>query len=391
MNPTNIASAEKAARVDFIDWLRVITTLCVFIFHSARFFDSFGDWHVKNATFWIGGNIIVGFMSLWIMPMFMILAGASTYYSLRSRSAGQYTRERVLRLLVPFLFGLLIIVVPQNYYEMLYHGKSPSTDLWNFYCNYVRFLPFRFAHFGFYHLWFLAVLFVFSLICLPFFLGRSQKSKSLLSVLTSKINSPWKLIPLLILPLALADILVYPDTFWGNRNSFGGWCLVAHLLFFISGYVVFSNPNLGGWMGRLGRFAIIGAIVALIALKPLLGQLFDWKTHYGSVGYAAAQTALALLSWCLLIGFITLAYRFLDFKNRFLAYASQAVLPFYILHQTVIITVGYYVVRWKLNPALKYQIILPISFGLIIAIYDLLVRRMTILRFLLGMRAFHKA
>jgi surface polysaccharide O-acyltransferase-like enzyme len=249
---------------------------------------------------------------------------------LRSRSAGQYTRERVLRLLVPFLFGVLIIVAPENYYEMLYHGKSPSTNLWNFYCHYVHFLPIRFAHFGSYHLWFLAVLFIFSLICPPFLVGWSQKRKS--------------------------------------------------LLFFISGYVIFSNPNLGGWVGRLGQFAITGPMVALIALKPLLEQLFDRKTHYGSVGYAAAQTAQALLSLCLLIGFITLAYRFLDFKNRFLAYANQAVLPFYILHQTVIITVGYYVVRWKLNPALKYLTILPISFGLIITIYDLLTRRINIPR-----------
>jgi surface polysaccharide O-acyltransferase-like enzyme len=103
---------DKPARVDFIDWLRVITTLCVFVFHCARFFDTFSGWHVKNAVSWIGGDIIVGFMSQWIMPMFMVLAGASTYYSLKSRKASQFARERVLRLLVPFLFGVLTIVVP---------------------------------------------------------------------------------------------------------------------------------------------------------------------------------------------------------------------------------------------------------------------------------------
>ena len=64
-----------------------------------------------------------------------------------------------------------------------------------------------------------------------------------------------------------------------------------------------------------------------------------------------------------------------NFKNKFLAYAREAVLPFYILHQTVIITVGFYVIRWKLSPAVKYLITVPVSFILIIALYDLLIRR----------------
>lgn len=390
MQLLNDSSPYKPARVDFIDWLRVITTFCVFIFHSARFFDTFSDWHVKNATSWIGGNIIVGFMSLWIMPMFMILAGASTYYSLQSRSAGQYIRERVLRLLVPFLFGVLVIVEPQSYYEMLYHGNLPCANLLNCYPRYLLTLPVRFTHFSFYHLWFLAVLFIFSLVGLPLFLNWSKKEKSPLSSLALSIHNPWKLMALLILPLALIDILLYPGTFWGNRDHFGGWCLIAHLLFFICGYLIFANPGLAGMLGRLGWFLIIFGLGSAIALRPLLGHLFDWKSHFGSTGYAAAQIFQALLSWCLLIGILNLGRRFFNYKNRFLSYASEAVLPFYILHQTVIIVVGYYVVQWRMPPALKYLIIVPISFSLIIGLYELPIKRINILRFLLGMRPLQK-
>ena len=232
---------EKPARVDYIDWLRVITTLSVFIFHSARFFDSFSDWHVKNSVSWIGGDIIVAFMSRWIMPMFMVLAGASTYYSLRSRSATRYARERVLRLLVPFLFGVLFIIMPQAYYELAYRNKLPCTNLWDCYVLFILNLPQRFADFSFYHLWFLIVLFVFSLICLPLFMDLFKKGKGLLAMLADQINSPWKLMPLLILPLALADIFIYPGTFWGSRDA-GGWSYVDHFLFFITGYVLFAIP-----------------------------------------------------------------------------------------------------------------------------------------------------
>jgi glucan biosynthesis protein C len=382
-------SANKPARVVYIDWLRVVTTFCVIIFHSARFFDSFTDWHVKNAASWIGGNIIVGFMSQWIMPMFMVLAGASTFYSLQSRSVGQYVRERVLRLLVPFFFGVLVIIVPQAYYELLYRGKLPCTHLLDGSSLYILTLPERFIHFSFYHLWFLAVLFIFSLICLPLFVDLFRKGDSPLSVLISNIHSPWKLIALLVLPLALVDVFVYPGTFWGSRD-FGGWSLVAHLLFFISGYIIFANPGIIGQIRNLSGFARIGAVGSAIALIPLIRFLLDWKGNLGSAGYVAAQVAQAMLSWCLLIGFINLGRRFLDFKIKFLAYASEAVLPFYILHQTVIIVVGYYVVQWELNPALKYLVIALISFSLIITMYDLLIKRINILRFLFGMRTIHK-
>lgn len=391
MGPSDEISTSKAARVDYVDWLRVVTTLCVFVFHSARFFDIFSDWHVKNGTPWKGGSIIVAFMSLWIMPMFMVLAGASTYYSLQSRSAWQYIRERVVRLLVPFLFGVLVIVAPQRYYELLYHGRLSGAGFLECYFSYLFDLPRRFAHFGFYHLWFLALLFIFSLVCLPLFMRRSGKGASPLAALASRINSLWRLMPLLVLALGLIDILVYPGTFWGNRDSFGGWSVVAHLSFFISGYLIFASPGMAQQMGKLRWFAGIGIVVSAIALGPLVHQLLDWRHYFGSAGYVTAQIAQAVLSWCLLISLINLGRRVFNFRNRFLAYASEAVLPFYILHQTVIITIGSYVVRWELNPALKYLVIVLVSFTVVMALYDLLIRRINAFRFLFGMRAIHKA
>jgi glucans biosynthesis protein C len=375
----------QLSRVDYIDWLRVITTLSVFLFHSARFFDSFNDWHVRNSTTWIGGDIIVGFMDQWIMPMFMVLAGASTYYSLKSRTAGQYARERVLRLLVPFLFGVLIIIVPQAYYELLFRNKLPCTNIIDCYILYIVNLPQRFADFSFYHLWFLAVLFIYSLICLPLFLDLFKKGKSPLAILSARIDAPWKLLLLLVLPLALINILIYPGTFWGSRD-FGGWCLIAHLLFFISGYVVFANPGVNALLRKLSWYATAGAIIAGVALIPLIGFLVDWKNTFGTAGYAVTQFMQAVLSWCLMLCIINLVRQSLNYRNRFLAYASEAVLPFYILHQTVIIVVGYYIVQLNLDPGLKYLIIAAISFSVIMAIYDLLIKRINVLRFLFGMR-----
>ena len=78
--------------------------------------------------------------------------------------------------------------------------------------------------------------------------------------------------------------------------------------------------------------------------------------------------------------------RFLNYSNKFLGYANEAVLPFYILHQPVILSIGYFVVQWTLPIIAKYFIIASTSFIAIMVLYELLVRRINVLRFLFGMR-----
>jgi hypothetical protein len=107
-------------------------------------------------------------------------------------------------------------------------------------------------------------------------------------------------------------------------------------------------------------------------------------------GYTLPGWLLALLrafnAWAWLIVICGFGSRHLNFSNRFLRYASEAVLPFYILHQTVILAIGFYVVQLDIAIWAKYLIIAAISFLAIIALYDLLVKRMNILRFLFGMK-----
>ena len=87
-----------------------------------------------------------------------------------------------------------------------------------------------------------------------------------------------------------------------------------------------------------------------------------------------------------MIGLLWLGRRFLNFNNRFLAYANEAVLPFYILHQTVIFIVGFFVIQWSSGIATKYLMITIVSFAVIMAIYEILIKRVSIVRSLFGMK-----
>jgi glucan biosynthesis protein C len=369
------------SRIYYIDWLRVLAMLGIFLFHNARFYDVFSDWHVKNAQTSIGASMLVAFMDQWIMPLFFLLAGASSYLSLSSRNTSQYIQERTFRLLVPFIFGIFIITVPQAYFEFLSHSGITGISFIQFFPDYILSLPIL----NWYHLWFLIYLFVFSLIALPIFF-HTKPDTSILSRLALLIRKHWVLPLLLFIPLALIDIFINPGGFWGQRNT-GGWNIGAYFLFFLAGYLIFCRDELLSQVRKMGRIVpYLAVITAVILVLFFIPQLSQWAEYFGTLGYDAAQSIQALGTWCWLILIFNLGIRYLNMNNRFLAYANEAVLPFYILHQTVIITIGYYVVQWNIDIALKYLIIASTSFIVIMAVYELLVRRFNVLRFLFGMK-----
>ncbi len=160
----------KFERDDALDWLRVLATLAVFLFHSGAAFAA-GDWHLNAPTKSFAITVWNGWLLLWIMPLLFLIAGASTLFSLQKRAPLQLLHERVNRLLAPLLFGILVIVPPQVYIERLSRGQF-SGSFWAFYPHYFDgwYLaiggPGNFAWMGL-HLWFLLLLLVLTLLLLP--------------------------------------------------------------------------------------------------------------------------------------------------------------------------------------------------------------------------------
>jgi len=241
-----------------------------------------------------------------------------------------------------------------------------------------------------FHLWFLVYLFVFSLITIPIFLNFGNSGKSLISRVATAFSQPWALILLFVVTIGIVDIFLYPGGFLGNRN--GGFNIVIFLLFFIFGYLIFANPRI---MEGIRKFAWItlgiGIIVLLIAIALFTNELADPIKYFGSTSFIISQFTQALSTSCWVLAVLGLGSRFLNSSNKFLTYGNEAVLPFYILHQTVIISIGFFVVQWDTNIGLKYLTISSTSFIAIMLIYEFLVRRLNVLRFLFGMRWIKKS
>ena len=161
----------KQARRNDDDWLTVLAMVTIFLFHCARFFNH-EDWHVKNNQLSDGLTLFVSIVAQWIMPLFFVLSGTSSYYSLKSRNGGRYIGNRVQRLVIPFIFGIFVLLVPvQVWIERSSHAQFDGTFI-EFYPHYFEgFYAFggNFAWMGL-HLWYLEILFVFTLLTFPLFI-----------------------------------------------------------------------------------------------------------------------------------------------------------------------------------------------------------------------------
>ena len=368
-----------------IDWLRVFATLVVFCFHNARFFD-YGDWHVKNDELTVAMTVFVGFLSLqWMMPLFFVLAGAGTRFSLGFRTPGQYVKERFKRLLIPFIFGLLVLIPPQDYCEQVTHAAYQGT--------YFQFYPIFFQNIRFWfdiswfghghHLWFLGFLFVFSSVSLPLFLYlRRASGQRHLSKLAAFCEKPGAVL-LFAVPIACMHVVL-------QGTADGGWNRYIYLAFFICGYLVFSDPRFERAVERHGKMALAIGIPLMLVLLGVGAHFYFAKEIDLNYGYSATAVFWRILkgvnAWVWIVAILSYGKKYLSFGNRLLQYAKEAVLPFYILHQTVIILIGFHVVGWNAGVMAKYLVIGTASFVVIVGLYDLLVRRTNLTRFLFGMR-----
>jgi len=156
-----------------------------------------------------------------------------------------------------------------------------------------------------------------------------------------------------------------PESLLG-RDIFG-WPLGHYLSFYMAGYLFASNERLTESIRRQRWFSLFGALAA-------------------SVLFFTTQDHADILVWFMILGFLGIARQHLVFSPPLLKYANQAVLPFYILHQPLLVCIGFFVVRWPISGILKYLTIAPLSFILTLGLYEFLARRSDLLRFLFGMK-----
>ena len=363
-------------RQHYLDWLRVIATAGVFLYHCSRVF-AYDNFQIRNAVASPGATQFADFMSIWQMPLFFVLSGAAVYYSLKSRDGGGFLKERFFRIMVPwFVTGIFVMAPPQVYLGLLSRGQF-SGSFFQFFPHYFDGLAGfggNFAWTGL-HTWYLLALSLFSVILLPFFLPRAKIGASPAQWIATKLGRPW-ILPLLWVPVAGAT-LVGGAVGLGVTEQILSWDILSFGAFFILGYLLFASPGLQAAIRKYGSWFLLAGIV--FSAVHLILKFYISPTFYDPIDIRL------LAAWGWIVGLLWLGRRFLNFTNSFLEHANRMILPFYILQQTVIVIVAYFVVRTALDVPFKFGITVAISFAAIVAVYELVVSRAGPVGFLFGM------
>jgi len=380
------ASATKSVRRYDLDWLRVFAVLILLFFHSARPFDEWG-WHIKNET--VSGFItnILQFVNTWHMPLFFLLSGSAAWFALSLRPERSFAKERVKRLFIPLIFGMAVIIPPQVYIERIFRGQFEGS-YFSFYLEAFN-GSYPEGNLSWHHLWFLAYLFVFSLLSFPIFKRYLVDRKPVfLKRLMDSMDGRWNLFAPAI-PLALYEAVLRP--YWpnGNQNLINDWAnFASYFTIFVYGFVLMSDQKYQLLIQRHGNKAIILSIVTSLALflfYPVGGKLGLSKPAFGILELFY-RIIWGFSCWFWLVALLSIGARFLNFTNRFLVYSNEAVLPIYILHQTVIVIATFFIIKLSL-PILPALILVTFcAFTGSIIIYDLIVKRIKWVRVLFGMR-----
>lgn len=378
-----------------IDWLRVAATYLLFVFHVGMVFNPAPFFHIRNADLSFGWLVVCGFISLWHMPLFFLLAGWSAAASLAGRGTRPFIGERLRRLAVPLVVGCVLLAPAIKYVELRsgldlnYAGLrvAPALDAGfrsvvpaglppapPFDESFLTFLPTfftRIERFSWSHLWFVAYLLTLTMAFVPAFSWLLRGRDRMAGVGSWAVYLP--LVPLITIQATMRSR--WP----GIYNLYDDWANVAYYsVFLLSGFFLACHPAMerlidGEWRRSL-------ALAGLTTGALLLGVL----------GVLPSPTVLlvgsAVAGWCFVIGILGIGRRFFTSSSPTLRYLSESAFPVYVLHQAAIVLPGYWIVRLPLGIAPKFCLLLAVALGITLATYHWLVRPFALTRLLFGMR-----
>lgn len=375
MSKLETVTAKSERRPD-LDWIRVGAFFLLILYHVGMFYVPWG-FHVKSPhpVAWLEPVMLI--TNPWRLTLLFLVSGAATRFMSDKLGAGALAKARTARLLPPLVFAILVIVPPQTYYEIV-EKLGYSGSVIDFYRKYVT----ASGHWRpdgaplitptYNHMWFVAYLFVYSLLLaavLPLLRGRLPALERGMD----RLLGGWGL---LVFPIAaLAGLRLWLEPLFPITHALvDDWYNHAlSLSAFLFGFLTAKSETIKAGFIRLRWPALALAVGGYFA--------FVWADLPPVVG----QIAYAVDQWAAIAAVLGFGAKHLTSGGPVLTYLTLGVFPFYIVHQTFIVVAGHHLAKLGLPQGLEALLLVAGTFATCFATYEI-VRRVNWLRPLFGLK-----
>ena len=351
---------ETQQRLYHLDWLRVMAICLLIFYHTGMVFVPDWGFHfkVKTDDYWLQNVMLL--LSPWRMGLLWFISGVALRFMWHKFSLLDLLWRRSRALLLPLLTGVVLVVPPQLYIEMKQAGDMPlsfgaflHTFYWepkHYFDDYQSgILP----RFDVNHLWFLRSLWQFSIVLIlvsPMLLSRYfQKASDYLSKNIIALSTISVVMVLLIETLLIGE---------QKREMYGAYFLLV-------GFAIGHSNVFWDKVNRNANWLVLMAAVSLLSLQLVF--CFVWQTDIFDGSKLIGGLVIFIYSVAKIFpvfAALSLACKFLNRKSVRITLLNQWVFPIYVLHQTIIVVVAYFVSGLSFPVELSLPVTLLITFSL---------------------------
>lgn len=341
-------------RKNYLDNIRIIIILLLFTYHTFMIWNNYGE----KFYIWAGDSnclsTLIVLVASWFMPILFLIAGISARYSLQKRNTKEFIKERIKKILIPFIFGLIFLVPLQTLYARIYFNNYNGNIIENFQYFFTHYsdLTGYDGMFTLGHLWFLLYLFLITIITLP---------------VIKKIKLNIKPNIFIILFMFIPLYIMY------NIGNIGGKSIGEYIFLYLIGYYLVTDE----FIDKLIKLKKIILPIFLLS-EIIIGTLYYTNGFYNDL-------LVKFVGWFGICSCIIIGKLFFNKENKITKYFKNASFPIYILHQTILVIVGYYSLTYINNFYIQLITILLISFTFTIMFYEI-IKRIPIIRKMIGIK-----
>jgi glucans biosynthesis protein C len=377
-----------AARLYFLDWVRIIAFFILIAYHVGMYYVSW-DWHVKSEAAAPSPEPFMLLSAPWRLSLLFLVSGVASSFMLARDGLKRFLRRRSVRLLVPLAFGMLVVVPPQSYLEVVEKVRYTG--------SYGEFMRLYVTGYGGFcrnssclsmptwnHLWFVAYLWVYTL-GLAALAALPGGRLDALAARAGRLLTGWRIVALPSAVLAAIRILLasrYPE----NHALVGDWFNHANYFFlFALGALLARVPQFWPRLEAL-RWPCLAIAAAGWTMLVVWWALPDSAVPAGQMDAwrALMRAVIATLAWCAIACACGFAHRHLRRDSTARRYLTEAVFPVYIVHQTLIVVLAHALKPVHLAPGVEALVLGVMTTAGSFGTFEL-VRRTPVLRPLFGL------